>query len=126
MQINLSTRHRHLSTETQEKLKSKLEKLPRYLDRIVAVHVTIDLEHDESPGVEIRVAVPRSPDFVARETGDGLKASFDGALHKIAQQLRRFQEKATSHRATGRRHEAVPPEEQEQEHDLHQDDADPR
>ena len=113
MQINLSTRHGHLSTETQEKLTSKLEKLPRYLDRIVAVHVTIDLEHDESPDVEIRVAVPRSPDFVAREKGDGLKASFDGALHKIEQQLRRFKEKSTSHRAAGRRHEAVPQEEQE-------------
>ena len=35
MQIKISARHGHLSDETQAKIKEKLEKLPRYYDRLV-------------------------------------------------------------------------------------------
>ena len=37
VQINISTRHGHISDETQEKINEKLEKLPRIYDRISAI-----------------------------------------------------------------------------------------
>ena len=49
MQIKISARHGHLSDETQAKIKEKLEKLPRFYDRLTAIDVTVDLEHREAP-----------------------------------------------------------------------------
>jgi ribosome-associated translation inhibitor RaiA len=65
VQINISARHGHLSAGTQEKITEKVEKLGRYFDRMTAILVTINLEHRESPQVEIRVSVEHSEALVA-------------------------------------------------------------
>ncbi|MCA9187189.1 MAG: ribosome-associated translation inhibitor RaiA [Pirellulaceae bacterium] len=101
MQIDISTRHGHLGAESQEKISAKLTKLSRYHERITAIVATVDLENSDSPSVEVRVSVERSPDFVAREQAAGLMAAVDGALHKLEQQLRRHKEKITDRRAPG-------------------------
>ena len=104
MQINISTRHGHLSQSTQDRITEKVEKLLRFNDRLTATEVTVDLEHKETPHVEFRVSVEKAEDFVATDSEESLMAAVDACLHKIEQQLRKHKEKLIGHRgATGRR-----------------------
>ena len=100
MQINISARHGDLSKATQEKISEKVQKLFRYFDRMTAIHVTADLEHRESPVVELRVSAEHTDDFVATDQGE-LITALDRVIHKMERQLRRHKEKLTGHRATG-------------------------
>lgn len=104
MQINISTRHGHLSQATQEKITEKVEKLTRFNDRLTVTEVIVDLEHKETPSVEFRVSVEKAEDFVATDENESLIAAVDSCLHKVEQQLRKHKEKLVGHRgATGRR-----------------------
>ena len=104
MQINISARHGHLSAATQEKVTEKVEKLQRYHERVTAIHVTVDLEHKDSPSVEVRVSVEHSPECVSLETADSLMTALDGAVHKVEAQLRKNRDKQTGHRKPGIKH----------------------
>ncbi len=108
MQINISARHGHLSAGTQEKITEKVEKLGRYFDRMTAILVTINLEHRESPQVEIRVSVEHSEALVAAEQSSEVMSALDGALHKIEQQIRRHKDKRTERRKPPVKHLEVP------------------
>jgi putative sigma-54 modulation protein len=101
VQINISARHGHLSAETQDKIRDKLEKLRRLYDRVSAIAATVDLEHQESPSVELRLSVERNDDFVATEASTGVMAALDGAIHKIEQQLRKHKDKRRDRRSQG-------------------------
>lgn len=103
MQINISTRHGHLSEATQAKITSRVEKLLRYNDRLAAVDVIVDLEHKETPGVEFRVSVEKAEDLVATVQEENLMAAVESGLRKVEQQLRKHKEKMIDHRGTGRR-----------------------
>ena len=59
MQINISTRHGHLSEATQEKIKVRLERLSRLFERLAAIELIIDLEHKDSPLVDLKVSAER-------------------------------------------------------------------
>ncbi|HHM11942.1 MAG TPA: ribosome-associated translation inhibitor RaiA [Planctomycetaceae bacterium] len=100
MQIAVSARHGHLHPETQARIREKVEKLRRYFDRLTAIQVTVDLEHRETPDVEVCISAEHTSDFVATASGE-LMAALDRVLHKVEQQLRRHKEKVTGHRATG-------------------------
>lgn len=103
VQIDISARHGDLNPATQEKISEKVQKLSRFFDRLTAIHVTADLEHRESPDVELRVSAEHTDDFVATETGE-LMGALDSCLHKMETQLRKHKEKLTDHRATGVKH----------------------
>lgn len=97
MQIKISARHGHLSDETREKMTAKLEKLARLFERLQAIEVTVDLERDEQPCVDIRVSAEHKHDFVATERADSLWGAVDLALHKLEMQLRKYKEKVQDH-----------------------------
>lgn len=97
MQIRISTRHGHLSEATQAKISAKLERLPRLFERLTAIELTVDLEHKESPAVDLRVSAEHKHDFVATEQAEELMASVDGCLHKVEQQLRKYKQKIQDH-----------------------------
>ena len=104
MQINISTRHGHLSNETQEQIKEKLEKLIRLYDRLSAIEVTVDLEHRDAPDVDLRVSAKHKHDFVAVSRSMELMASIDDVVEKMEQQLRKYKEKVQDrHRGPGPR-----------------------
>ena len=113
MQINISTRHGHLSQASQEKISEKISKVSRLFERLTGVDVVCNVEHPESPEVEIRVSAELHDDFVATETSSSLMAAVDGALHKIEQQIRKHKEKLKGHRTPGHRHEEYVPEPEE-------------
>lgn len=104
MQLSISARHGHLGAATQEKITEKVEKLRKYHERVTAIQVTVDLEHQESPSVEIRVSVERTEHFVATASAENLLAALDGAIHKVEGQLRKHHEKHAEHRGPGLRH----------------------
>ncbi len=93
MQINISTRHGHLSEATREKITAKLEKLSRIFERLTAIELTVDVEHDDDPHLELKVSAEHKHDFLATDRGGTLMASLDNCIHKLEQQLRKYKEK---------------------------------
>jgi putative sigma-54 modulation protein len=109
VQIQISTRHGHVSDETQEKIRSKVERLSRYFERLTAIEVTVDLEHRETPTVDLKVSAEHKHDFVASSCIGELMASLDVVVEKMEQQLRKYKEKVQDrHRNTGGRQQALP------------------
>lgn len=108
MQIKISARHGHLSEATQAKIKTKVERLERLFERLTAIEVTVDLEHRDSPTVDLRVSAEHKHDFVATEQAGELMASVDGVLHKVEQQLRKYKQKVQDHhRGPGLRQQGI-------------------
>jgi putative sigma-54 modulation protein len=104
VQISISARHGHLSAGTQEKITEKVEKLRRFFDRVTAIVVTVDLEREDAPSVEVHVSAEHAGEFVATDSAANVFAALDGAVHKIEQQLRKHKEKKiTGHRTPGRK-----------------------
>jgi putative sigma-54 modulation protein len=97
VQISISARHGHLSDATRAKIAAKVEKLARLFERLQSIEVTIDLEHEETPTVDILVSATRKHDFVATERGESLMGALDGAIHKLEHQLRKYKEKVQDH-----------------------------
>ena len=105
MQINVSTRHGHLSADTQDKISSKAEKLSRFHEKISSIDITIDLKKTDHPDVEVCVAVDGTNGFVSKTSGSNLLGAVDGAVHKLEEQLRRHKEKTIDkHRDPARKH----------------------
>jgi len=103
VQIKISTRHGQVSDETREKIGKKVERLPRFYDRLSAIEVTIDLEHRDAPSVDVK-ATAKHREFVASSQSAELMASIDQAVDKLEQQLRKHKEKAVDrHRGSGHR-----------------------
>ena len=93
MQIEVTTRHGHLSDASQAKISAKAEKLLRIFERIMAIKVVVDLTDESRPWVEINVSAEHKHDFVARDQSDNLMGSVDTVIHKLEQQLRKYKEK---------------------------------
>jgi putative sigma-54 modulation protein len=108
--INISARHGHLSAGTQQKIEEKVDKLQRYFDRLTAIQVTVNLEHRDSPTVEVRVSAEHTDTFVADATASDVMTALDGTLHKIEQQIRRYKDKRTERRTKALKHLEVPAE----------------
>jgi putative sigma-54 modulation protein len=104
VQINISTRHGHISDETQEKISEKLEKLPRVYDRISAIELILNLEHSEMLQVDLKVSAKGKPDFLASSMSDNLMGSIEQVVEKVEQQLRKYKGKVQDrHRSAGHR-----------------------
>ena len=102
MQIQISTRHGHLSEKSQVKITTKLERLPRFFERLTAIELTADLEHSESPNVDLKVSAEHKHDFVASAHGGELMVSVDTVIDKMEHQLRKYKEKVQDrHRGSG-------------------------
>ena len=111
MQISISTRHGHLSDASREKIHGKVEKLGRLFERLASIEVTVDLEHENAPSVDVQVSAEHKHDFVAGDKSDTLMAALDGAIHKVEQQLRKYKERLQDHHRADQPRKAVAVEE---------------
>ncbi len=103
MQMNISIRHGHVTEATQAVIREKLDKLTRLYDRISAIEVTVDLEHRDSPAVDLKVSAKKH-DFAAAAQAENLLAALDAAVDKMEQQIRKHKEKVQDrHRSAGHR-----------------------
>ncbi len=100
MQVKISARHGSLSETTQSKITAKVEKLTRRFERLTSIVVTVDLEHRETPNVDIQVSAEHKHDFVASCQGEELMAGLDQVIHKLEQQLRKYKDKIQDHHRT--------------------------
>lgn len=98
VQINVSTRHGHLSPASQSKIVAKVSRLGRYFDRLTSLVVTVDLENPSLPMVEIVASPEHMHELVSHETSSHLWRSIDGAVQKLEQQLRKHKEKTRDHK----------------------------
>ncbi len=109
MQIQISTRHGHVSDGTQEKIRSKMERLKRYFERLTTIEVTLDLERPTAPSVDVKVSAEHKHDFVATASAENLLGAVDVVVEKMEQQLRKYKERVQDrHRSTGTKEQEVP------------------
>lgn len=108
VQIQISTRHGHLSETAQERIAAKAEKLTRIFDRLTAIEVVVDLTDSNSPRIDVKVSAEHKHDFIAHDQSDSLLNSLDTVIHRLEQQLRKYKEKVQErHRGSDpRRREA--------------------
>jgi putative sigma-54 modulation protein len=104
VQINISARHGHLSPGTQDKISEKVESIRRLFDRITAIHVVVDLEHRDEPGVEIKILAEHHDEFIASDKAENVLTALDGVIDKVEAQVRKFKERLKEHKATGHKH----------------------
>ena len=104
MQVNVSARHGSLSTHDQEVIREKAEKVRRFFDRVNAIEVTVDFQHQDKPHVEINVSAEHTQDFVASAEASTVISALDSAIQKVEQQLRKHKEKLTGHKASSVKH----------------------
>ena len=124
MQISISTRHGQLSDASREKISNKVEKLSRIFERLTAIEVTVDLEHDETPSVDLRVSAEHKHDFVATDRSSSLMGSVDTVVHKLEQQLRKYKEKIQSHNRASTRDQELAVETEPGDYDAGDYDPD--
>lgn len=98
MEIKISTRHGHLTEETQAFIREKAQKLLRLFDRLTMIAVTVDLKDDLNKVVEFLVSAEHKHDFVATETHPDILAAVDLVMAKLEQQLRKYKEKLVDRR----------------------------
>ncbi len=97
MQVALSCRHGSIDSDLQSYISRKAEKLLKYFERVTAIEVTLDFESDRVKA-EILVDAEHKHNFVASDTGSEPGPTFDKALSKMEQQIRKYKEKLQDHR----------------------------
>lgn len=97
MQVAVTCKHGQLGANQQDYIKRKAEKLLTFFERVTAIHVTVTFENG-GIRVEILVDAEHKHNFVANEHGDDVAPTFDAALHKMEQQIRKYKEKIQEHR----------------------------
>lgn len=93
MQITVTTRHGHVSEETQKRVSSKAEKLLRFFDRLTSIEVVIDLQEPHHPKVQLNATAEHKHDFVSHDDSDNLLTAVESAVQKMEQQLKRHKDR---------------------------------
>ncbi|MEX0701039.1 MAG: ribosome-associated translation inhibitor RaiA [Planctomycetales bacterium] len=106
MQVAIACRHGSIRPDAEDYVRRKAEKLVTYFERVTAIQVTVDFAKDRV-SVEIVVDAEHRHNFVAEATGDDVPSTFDRALAKMEQQIRRHKERIQGHRRDRGAGEAV-------------------
>lgn len=107
MQVAIAARHGNIQPAAEDYIRRKAEKLLTYFERVTAIQVTVDFEKDRV-SVEIVVDAEHRNDFVAEVTGEDVPSTFDRAMAKMEQQIRRYKERLQEHRRDRGRGENEP------------------
>ena len=98
MEVRVSTKHGDLPESVQQTLKQKVQKLPKFFDRVTGIEVLVDLEKTQSPKVEVKVSAEETDDFFAADHGSNVVSAIESVVQKLERQLRKHKEKITGHR----------------------------
>lgn len=107
MQIEVTCRHGHINDYAHDHIVSKSEKLLTFFERVTAIQVTVDFENNRAK-VEILVDAEHKHNFVSHDTADDVISAYDGAFHKMEQQIKKYKEKIQDHRRDKPLNEAFP------------------
>ena len=97
VQVEITCRHGQISDSVRDYINEKSEKLLTYFERVTAIIVTVNFENGRI-NTEILVDAEHKHNFVAHDNGDDAISTFDSALHKMEQQIRKYKEKLQDHR----------------------------
>lgn len=97
MQIAISTRHGSLTSNQQQHLEEKAQKLLKIFGRLMSIELAVEQRKNDWQ-VEILASAEHKHDFVALEHAPTPEAAMDLCIHKIENQLRRYKEKVQGHR----------------------------
>lgn len=97
MQVEISCRHGSIGEPVQQYIREKAEKLLTYFERVTSIGVTFDFTGNRVKA-EILVDAEHKHDFVAHHEGEDAQKSFDQALHKVEQQIKKYKEQIQDHR----------------------------
>jgi putative sigma-54 modulation protein len=87
MQIKLSSKHMNITDAIETYASKKIEKFPRYFDRIQQVEVVID-KNKQGYRVEIITDVERHDPIVATGSSEDLYACIDLGIERSLRQLK--------------------------------------
>lgn len=93
MQVTVTGRHMGVSDALKAYCKEKVERLPRFFDRIQLIEVVLDGKSGQHSAELIVHAAGAPQPFVAREQDEDAFAAVDLVMDKIEEQLRRYKEK---------------------------------
>jgi putative sigma-54 modulation protein len=97
VQVAITCRHGNIKPDLNEYITRKSEKLLTYFERVTAIQVTLDFD-GERVRTEILVDAEHKHNFVAHAEGDDAGPTFEQALQKMEQQIRKYKEKLQDHR----------------------------
>ena len=101
MQTAITCRHGSIPDDLRENLARKSEKLLTYFERVTAIGVTVIFANEQIKDrirVEILLDAEHKHNFVAIDEGDEILSTFDRALTKMEQQLKKYKAKIQDHR----------------------------
>jgi putative sigma-54 modulation protein len=98
VEIKVTAKNGQLTDATQETIRAKVAKLPKFFVRTTAIQVIADLSHSEKPKVEIIVSAEETNDFFASDSGSNVIVALDSTISKVEQQMKKHKEKLVSHR----------------------------
>jgi putative sigma-54 modulation protein len=110
VQIAITCRHGSIPDDVRANISRKCEKLLTYFERVTAIGVTVMFENEHIKGrirVEILLDAEHKHNFVAIDEGDDVPSTFDRALSKMEQQLRKYKAKIQDHRRGERSNNVV-------------------
>ena len=97
MQVAVTCKHGQLSANQQEYIERKAEKLLTYFERVTAIRVIVSFD-DGRVSVEVLVDAEHKHNFVSNDQGEDVAATFDSAMHRMEQQIRKYKEKIQERR----------------------------
>jgi len=97
VQVNVSSRHGHISSDVRDYTIGRIEGLGKYNSRITNVDVVIDQSKDVH-AVELVAHVGHSSPLVAKHSGEDLMPVFDATYDKLERQLRKLKDRKKEHR----------------------------
>lgn len=98
MELTITGRHIDVTPAIKEYATTKVSKLPRYFDRILAIEVITDRQDNRTYEVEVIVKVEHTDPFVAKTRGDDLYACIDNVVDKLERQLTDHKDKLRDRR----------------------------
>lgn len=97
MDIRIAGRHLTITDPIRQYAISKVNRVPRYFDRVSNVDVVVD-QHNRDYDVEIIVHVDGNDPFIGRSVGRDMYACIDDAVKKIERQLSEFKKKRRNYK----------------------------
>ena len=101
MQIHVTGRHVQVTEDVRRYVEQKVNKLPKYYDRIHEIEVVLDHESEQF-SAELIVRADHKHTFVARETGPDTFALIDLVTERVERQLIKLKERLRNHKHDGK------------------------
>jgi putative sigma-54 modulation protein len=110
VQVAITCRHGSIPDDVREAISRRSEKLLTYFERVTAIGVTVIFEAERTKDrirVEVLLDAEHKHNFVAIDEGDEVLSTFERALGKMEQQLKKYKAKIQDHRRDARLNDFV-------------------